>query len=325
MMANPRLRALALALFAVALWTAGARAAFPDRPVRIIAPSPAGGAIDTLARILGQKLSELWGQSVIVENRPGGLGVIGTDAVAKAAPDGYTIGLLASNHAINPLVVHDLPYDTFASFAPVATVAVVPGVLVVNSSALDVHDLKGAVDAARAHPGKYNYASPLALTAGQRSMELLKHDAQVNIQMIPYNGGPPAVNDLLAGTVEFLVIAIPTVSPYIASGRLRALAVTSPQRFEGLPDVPTVAESGYPGFNSVEWYAMFTSSAVPAAILQKLSTDIDAVLARPDIRAQFLKIGAYPGQGGAAELQGRLQGEYDRWKGLLKDIDLRAD
>ena len=270
-------------------------------------------------------MSALWGQSVIVENRPGGLGVIGTDAVAKAMPDGYTVGLMASNHAINPLVVHDLPYDTFKSFTPVATVAVVPGVLVVNKDALDVKDLKGAVDAARDNPGKYNYASPLALTAGQRSMELLKHDAKIDIQMIPYNGGPPAVNDLLAGNVQFLVIAIPTVAPYIASGRLRALAVTSPQRFEGLPDVPTISESGYPGFDSVEWYAMFTRSGVPAAVVQKLSTDVDAILARPEIQAQFLKLGAYPGQGGAAELAARLGGEYERWRVLIKDINLQAN
>ena len=303
---------------------APAWAAYPDRPVHIIVPAPAGGTTDILARILGQRLGEIWGQSVIVEDKPGGLGVIATDAVAKAAPDGYTLGLFASNHAINPIVIK-LPYDAFKDFAAVHIVATVPGLLVVNKAQITAPDLAGAVAEARANPGKYNYASPLPLTAGHRSMELLKHEAKIDIQHIPYNGGPPAVNDLLAGHVQFLVIAIPTVAPYVAAGRLRALAVTSPQRFEGLPDVPTVAESGYPGFDSVEWYGLFTRAGVPPAVIQKVSADVQLVLARPDIRKQFLAFGAIPGTGGPAEMQGLFQAEYDRWHKLAGEVDLRAD
>ncbi len=302
-----------------------ARAEFPDRPIHLIVPTAAGGTADIIARMVGPRLAAVWGQSVIIEDRGGGLGVVGTDAVAKAAPDGYTIGLFPSSQAVDPLVIHDMPYDPFKSFSAVAMVATAPGLLVVNAKEVSATDVKGAVDAARANPGKYNYASAVPLTAGHRSMELLKHIAGLDIQNIPYNGGGPAVADLLAGHVQFMIGAVPSLAPQVASGRLRALAVTSPQRFDGMPNVPTLNESGYPGFDSVEWYGIFTQAAVPPAVVQRMSTDIQRVMAQDDVRKQLLALGAIASPSTPEQLQATLLAEYQRWHDLAGQVDLHAD
>lgn len=318
-------RRAALTLPAVLFGARAARAEFPDRPVRLIVPAAAGGTADILARIVAQRLGEAWGQPVVVDNRPTGRGLVGTEAVARATPDGHTIGLFSSNHAVNPIVFPNLPYDTFRDLATVAPVAKAPGVLVVNPARLDVRDLQGAIAAVRANPGRYNFASPVPLTAGHRSMELIKHLSGTDMQHVPYNGGALAVNDLLAGNVQLLVIAAPSVAGHIASGRLRALAVTSAQRFEGMPDLPTVAESGFPGFDSVEWYGVFTRAGTPDAVIQRMAADIRRLLAIPEVQAQFATLGAVPGTGGPAELQATFRAEHDRWRALAREINLRVE
>ena len=318
------IRALVV-IAAVGIWVPATKAGFPDRPVHLILPAPAGGTLDLLGRILGQELSKSWDQPVVIENRPGSLSVIGTNVVAKAAPDGYTLGLLPSNDAVNPIVLQDLPYDTFKSLAPVAPVAIVPGVLVINPKRFEVPDLGAALVAARADPGKYFYASPGNLTAGHRAMELLKHDAGIDIQHVPYDGGPPAVLDLLAGRVQFLIIASPSAEPYILSGQLRALAVTSQHHFEGLPDIPTVAESGFPGFEEVEWYGVFAPAGTPPQVIGKVATDIQQLLSRPDIKRKLFSLGAITGSGGPQAMQLMLQDEFDRWRTLTALIKLRPD
>ncbi len=315
----------ALATAVLLACAAPARAAFPDRPIHLIVPTAAGGTADIIARIIAPRLAEAWGQPVIVEDRGGGLGVIGTDAVAKAARDGYTIGLFPSSQAVDPLVIKDLPFDPFTSFSAVGMVATAPGLLVVNAQEVAATDLKGVIDSVRANPGKFNYASAVPLTAGHRSMELLKHMAGLDIQHIPYNGGGPAVADLLAGHVQFMIGAVPSLAPQVASGRLRALAVTSPQRFDTMPAIPTLAESGYPGFDSVEWYGIFTQAGVSPPIVQRLSTDIQHVMERDDVRRQLLALGAVAAPGTPEQLQATLLAEYKRWHDLVGQVDLHAD
>ena len=306
------------------LAASAARADYPERAVRLIVPFSAGGTADIVARLLGKELSDTWGKPVVVENRAGAYGIIGTQALAQSPPDGYTLGLLPSTHAINPIVLNNVPYDTMRDFSAVAVVARAPGLLVVNPS-LNARDVKAAFELAKASPGKFNYASPGALTAGHRSMELLKRASGADIRHVPYKGGAPAVNDLLGGQVQFLIIAIPSVVSHVNAGKLRALAVTSPQRFEGMPEVPTVAESGYPGFDSVEWYGLFAPARVPQAIADKLSADVLRALRNPEIRKRMIALGAVPGDGGAAELKAILEGEHAKWVKLAAEIKLQAD
>ena len=297
---------------------------YPERTVKIIVPFSAGGTADILARLLSKELSDSWGKPVVVENKAGAYGIIGTQALAQSPPDGYTLGLLPSTHAINSIVLKNLPYDTMRDFSTLAMVARAPGLLVVNPS-LNANDVKAAFELAKASPGAFNYASPGALTAGHRSMELLKRATGADIRHVPYKGGTPAVNDLLAGQVQFLIIAIPSVVSHVNAGKLRALAVTSPQRFEGMPEVPTVSESGYSGFDSVEWYGLFAPARMPQAIAEKLSTDVLRALRNPDIKKRMVAIGAVPGTGGAAELKGTLEGEIAKWTTLAAEMKLQAD
>ncbi len=317
-------RAALAAPFVVAALPARA-AEFPERPVRLVVPAAAGGTADILARSLAQRLSEAWRQPVVVDNRAGAGGAIGADAVAKAPADGYTIGLFSSSHAINPVVMRDLPYDTFRDLIPVAPVATAPGLLVVNRAAMDVPDLRAALDRVRARPGAYNYASPVALTAGHRSMALLAHTAGLDIQHVPYRGGAPAVTDLVAGQVQFLVIAIPSVIGQVQAGTVKALAVTSRERFEGLPDVPTVAESGFPGFESIEWYGVFTRAGAPPAAVERVSADLRRILSDPAVRRGFVGLGAVAATGGPEVLDRMQREEYARWRDLAPVVGLRAD
>lgn len=302
-----------------------ARADFPERPVRFIVPATAGGTADILARLLAQKLGDAWGKPLIVDNKPGGPGVVADETLARSKPDGYTMGLATSSRAIAPLVLKNLSYDVKKDFAAVATVATSPGLLVVNSSALDVKTAKEAFDLAKANPNKYNYASPVALTNGHRSMELLKRASGAQIQHVPYRGGAQAVTDLVGGQVQFLVISIPTVIGQVKAGKLRALGVTTLQRFEGMPDVPTLAETGFPGFESQEWYGIYMPAGVPAAIIDKVAADIQRILRSPDVRERFIALGAVPAPGGPADLDRMFQKESELWTRLASEIKLQPD
>lgn len=315
----------AFALLAGLVAASAANADFPQRTVKLVVPSTAGGTADILARFVAQKLGEAWQQSVVVENRAGGLGVVGAEALARAKPDGYTIGLLPSNHAILPLVVKGLNYDVHKDFVAVAPVAVTPGLLVVNSAMDQARTAKEAFDLAKAHPEKYSYASPVALTNGHRTMERLKLISGAQILHVPYKGGAQAVTDLIGGQVQFLVIAVPSVVGQVKAGKLRALAVTTLQRFEGLPDVPTLSESGFPGFESVEWYGLFMPAGVPAEVVRKVAADMQKVLATQDSKERLLALGAVPIPGTTADMERMFNKEYDTWSELIKKIHLEAN
>jgi len=315
----------ALALAAGLLSGPAAGADFPQQSVKLVVPSTAGGTADILGRFVAQKLSEAWGQSVVVENRGGGLGVVGAEALARSKPDGYTMGLMPSNHAILPLVLKGLSYDVKKDFIAVGPVATSPGLLVVNSAMDRARTAGEAFDIAKANPNKYNYASPVALTNGHRTMELLKRASGAQIQHVPYKGGAQAVTDLIGGQVQFLVIAIPSVVGHVRAGKLRALAVTAPQRFEGLPDVPTLAESGFPGFESVEWFGIYMPAGVPADIVRKVASDLQRVLGTADTRERFVALGAIANPGTSADLQRMFDKEYDTWSRLIGEVKLQAD
>ena len=222
---------------------------YPTRPIRWIVPIPAGATADMITRLVAQKVNEAWGQQVIVDNRPGGAFVIGSDIVAKGNPDGHTVGTLLTPHIVNPFVLKDLPYDTLRDFTPVTLMVIVPGVMTMNPK-VPAKNLKEVIALAKAKPSSLNYGSPGPLTSGHLSMEMLKLTAGINIQHVPYKGGAPAIADLIAGQVQFLISGPPGVLAHINSGRLKAIATTAAKRSPGLPNTPTFAESGVPGFDT---------------------------------------------------------------------------
>ena len=265
---------------------------YPNKPVRVMVTFPAGGGVDLMARTLGQKLFEAWGQQFVIDNRAGGGGVIGTEIVARAAPDGYTLLLASSSGLIvSPLLIAKLPYDAFADFAPVILLAVNPTLLVVNST-MPVNSVKELVAYAKTKPRQLSYAS-----AGQGSpihlgMEMFKVMTGTDMVHVPYKGSPLAVTDLLAGQVQLMFNTMPTVLPHVKSGRLRALAVGSARRAKTLPDMPTVAESGVPGFAATTWWGMVAPARTPASIINKLGTQIERVLNDADVSQRMLAQGA---------------------------------
>jgi tripartite-type tricarboxylate transporter receptor subunit TctC len=306
------------------LFSHAALAEFPDKPVTIYVLSPAGGFMDMMARLIGQRLSQLWSQPVIVLNHPGAQGVIGTAALARAPADGYTVGIIASNHAINPLVMKKLPYDPVRDFAWVAMLATSPALVVAHPS-VQARDAKAAFDLAKANPGKYSYASAGQLAAGHRTMELLKRASGAQITNVPYSGGGPAMNDLLGGHVQFSAIVVSTAIDHVRTGRLRALGVTSLTRLEAFPDIPTIAESGFPGFEAVEWFAVAAPAVTPRVVIDKLSADIQRVLREKDVSDKLAKLGAVASQGGPAEVDTYYRKEYERWKKLVPELGLSLD
>ena len=316
---------VALSLLAAAFLPqlAGAQQ-YPMRPIRWIVPVPAGATTDIVTRLVGQKLNEAWGQQVVVDNRPGGVFVIGSDIVAKAAPDGYTIGTLLTPHVVNPFVLKNLPYDTMRDFTPVTLMVIVPGVMTMNPG-VPASTLKEVVALAKSRPGKLNYASPGQLTSGHLSMELLKLAAGINIQHIPYKGGAPAIADLIGGQVQFLISGPPGVLPHIRSGRLKAIATTAAKRSPGLPDTPTFAESGIAGFDTYEWYGVFAPGRMPKPVLAKLSAEIARIVKLPDMSEKLALQGAIP-VGNTPEAFARfVQLEMDQWGKLAQKIGLRPD
>jgi tripartite-type tricarboxylate transporter receptor subunit TctC len=262
-------------------------APYPTKPIRLVVPFTPGGSTDILARAVAQELTKAWGQAVIVDNVPGAGGAIGAEKVAKAAPDGYTllmghIGTLA----VNPSLYPNLPYDPIKSFAPVAWVARVPNVLVVHPS-VKATNVKELVALAKASPGRMNYGSGGNGSAANLATEYFKLQTGTSILHIPYRGTAPAVTDLMGGQIQLLFTGAPAVLGQVKSGQLRALAVSSPTRLAALPDLPTVAESGYAGFEADQWYGVVAPAGTPHDVLTKLNTQINQALNAPDIKTRL--------------------------------------
>jgi tripartite-type tricarboxylate transporter receptor subunit TctC len=295
------------------------------KPLRIIVPFTPGGSTDILARVLGPKLTQSLGQTVFIDNKPGAGGSLGAAEAAKAEPDGNTllmghIGTLA----VNPSLYPKLAYDPVKSFAPVAYVARVPNVLVVNAAS-PFRSLKDLVDAARAKPGQLTYSSGGNGSAAHITFEALKLKARIFISHIPYRGTAPSVTDVIGGQVDCTFTGAPAVIPHVRSGRLRALAVSSSKRLAALPDVPTTAESGYPGFEADQWYGLVAPAGTPAAVVARLNAEINKALMLADVAQQLSVEGATPMPTTPQAFADLIKREIPRWAEVVKAGNVKAD
>jgi len=314
---------LALAAGLTALAPAAAQAAdFPSKPLRFVVPYPPGGPLDTMARLLAEKVHASLGQPVIVENRAGAGGNIGADLIAKAAPDGYTLGMGAvATHAINPFLFNNLPYDPIKDFAPVTIVASVPNVLVVNLAFAEKNGIKNLGDLiayAKKNPGKLNYGSGGNGSAGHLSGELLKARAGINVEHIPYQGAAPAQLALLSGQSDFMFDNLAASAGLIKDGKVKALAVTTAQRSSLLPDVPTVQEGGVQGFDLGTWFGVFTTGGTPADVVAKLNKAYSDALNLPDVRERLLAMGSEAKPMSAQAFADFVKVEKDKYQEIVK-------
>jgi tripartite-type tricarboxylate transporter receptor subunit TctC len=298
---------------------------YPAKPVRVITPFTAGSAIDTLARVLGQKLGDTWGQQVVIDNRIGANGIIGTEAAAKAPPDGYAVYLgNISTLAVNPHLYLKLPYDALRDFAPVTLAATIPVVLVVHPS-LPVKSVRELIALAKAHPGQLNYASGGTGSAQHLPMEMLRVDTGINIMHVPYKGLGPAFSDVLGGQVPMMFTGVSNVVPYMKAGRLRVLAIGSPKRSPSLAEVPTVAEAGVPGFDFDSWTGYLVPVGTPANLIARLHTDITRTLTAPDVRDKLVTLG-FDLVGGTPDAFATLiRNDIARFGKLIKAAGIRAE
>jgi len=298
---------------------------FPSRPVRIINPFAPGGATDILARQMAQKLGEMWGQAVVVENRAGASGAIGVEMVAKSPPDGYTL-LIATQttHAANPALYPKLPYDAAKDFAPLTLAGSTPLALMVRPS-IPVTDVKQLIAHAQKNPAKLVYASGGNGTSQHLTAELMKSMSKTYMLHIPYRGAGPALADLLGGQVDLMFDNLPTALPHINSGKLRGLAVTSASRSKLAPDLPTMAESGLPGFDLTTWFAFYAPAGTPAAIVDKISSDMRRVLAQPDMQQRLAAIGVDIIASSPNELAAFQRAEIAKWGKIVKDSGAKLD
>ncbi len=304
---------------------AQAAASYPVKSIRLVVPFTPGGSTDILARAIGHKLNEAWGQPVVIENVPGAGGAIGADKVAKAPADGYTllmghIGTLA----VNPSLYPNLPYDPIKSFAPVAWVARVPNVLVVHPS-VPAKTVKELVALAKAKPGQLNYGSGGNGSAANLATEYFKLQTGSSLLHIPYRGTAPAVTDLVGGQTQVLFTGAPAVINQVKSGQLRALAVSSPKRMDALPDLPTVAESGYPGFEADQWYGVVAPAGTPADVVTKLNAQINQTLNSPELKARLNAEGAIATPDTPANFGKLIASEIARWKPVISGGRVKAD
>jgi tripartite-type tricarboxylate transporter receptor subunit TctC len=312
------------ALFAAAVGAAQAQS-YPDRPVRLIAPFPAGGLADVLARAVGDEMSKTLGQPVIVENRAGAGGNTGADAVAKSAPDGYT--LLMSSAGIltaNPHLYARMPFDAETAFIPVSNVAEMPMLLVVHPK-VEARTLREFVALARAQEGKLNFGSPGIGTTGHLGLAMFMHAAGVKITHVPYRGAAPAVTDLIAGQIDGVVDNPPTVLPHIAAGKLRPLAVAAKERMALLPEVPTAAEQGVANYEASSWFGIAAPAGTPPEVVARLHREIAAAVRTPAMQERFAKSGARLVGNSPSEFAAQIRAERVRWGEIIRAANIKAE
>ncbi|HEV3008422.1 MAG TPA: tripartite tricarboxylate transporter substrate binding protein [Burkholderiales bacterium] len=299
--------------------------AFPDKPVRFVIGFTPGGPSDILARAVGQKLAERWGQQVVIENRPGAGGNLAAEAVAKSPADGYT-WLLGNNSilATNQSLYRKLPYDPVKDFAPVALVAVQPNILVVHPE-VKANSVMELVALAKQSPGKLNYASSGAGAAAHLAGELFKTMAKVDVVHVPYKGAQPALTDLIAGQVQLMFATSASVIPYVKAGRLRALAVTTAQRSPSVPELPTVSEAGLAGFEATTWHGVVVPAATPAPLVQRLNQDINSALREKDLSERLAGLGAEVLTGTPRDFADYIAREIPKWSKVVRDSGAKAD
>jgi tripartite-type tricarboxylate transporter receptor subunit TctC len=318
---------IAAAFCAAALLHAGTASAqaWPSKPIRLMVPFPPGGSTDIVSRIVAQKLSERLGQPIVIENRGGGGGTIGTAVVARSAPDGYNLTVAStSTHVVAPGVYAKLDYDPVKDFAPIGLMAVSPYLLVVNP-AVQAKTLKELIALAKAQPGKLHYASAGIGSTTHLAMEMLKSVSNTYMLHIPYSGNGPAGTAVVSGQVEILFGSLPALLSQAKSGRVRALAVGTPKRSPSLPDVPTVAESGYPGFDASLWLALMAPAGTPPAIVDRVNKEIVALIAVPEMRTALDKAGAEPLTGTPADLAAMIRDGVPKYAKIIKTAGITPE
>jgi len=297
---------------------------FPSKPVKVVVPYPAGGVVDVIARAIGERLTQTLGQPVVVENRTGAASNIGTEAVARSPADGYTLVLASPAHTVNISLYPKLSWHPIKSFAPVAMVGVIPNVIVVHPS-VPVKSLKEFVAYAKSKPGQLNYASAGSGSSVHLAAEMLKQMAGIFVLHIPYGGQPGAVTAIIAGDVQMMPLTMALAKARIESGQMRGLAVTTPTRSPAMPDLPTVAESGYPGFDVSTWFAYLAPAGTPADVVTKLNTEINAAMKQPDVAKRLQNIGAELKSGSPQDLQKFLEVDIDRWAKVIKQAGIKLE
>jgi len=297
---------------------------FPSRPVHLLVPFAPGGAVDIVARTLGDELSSRWRQAVVVENRPGAGGVVASEAAAKAAPDGYTLIIVATGHALNPHLYAKLPYDSFNDFTPLSLIGTSPNMLLVRADS-PMRTLADLLAAARERPGQISYGHAGNGTSPHLAGELLKYMAKIDITPIPYKGGAPALTDLIGGHIPMTFNNIPESIAQITAGTVRPLGVTTAIRSPVLPDVPTIAESGLPGFDTGVWWGLLGPGGLAPDIKAKLARDGIAAVNAPAVRARLLALGATPIGSSPEEFAALIRADYEKWGPIIKAAGIRGE
>ncbi len=316
----------AVVAFLPTAWSDGAFAqAFPSKPVKLVIPFPPGGSLDAVGRAIADKLTQMWGQSVVVDNKPGAGGNIGADFVAKSPPDGYTVVMGAlSTHAVNPSLYPKMPYDAVKDFAPISLVAITPNVLVVNPN-LPVNSVKDLIAYARANPGKLSFGSGSNGSAGHLAGELFKVDTGTDMVHIPFKGGAPALQALLAGDTQLMFDNLANSMQQVKAGKLKALAVTTERRSALVPDLPTMAESGVPGFDISTWFGIMAPAGTPPDVIAKWNTDLVKVLSSPDMRERMTAQGAEAAPDTPAEFSAFIARELAKYARIVKASGAKVD
>lgn len=317
-----RLAVTAAATFA-AVGSAFAQSPFPSKPVRILVPYAAGGGVDILARTLGEVVSKQWGQPVVVENRPGAGGVVASQALVASPPDGYTLIVVASGHATNPLLYPKIPYDTFKDFTPISLLASSPNILLVRADS-PFKTLGDMIAQARAKPGSLSFAHSGTGTSTHLAGELLKSLGKIDLNAVPYKGGAPAINDLLGGQIPMSFNNGPESIPQLEAGTLRALAVTTASRASLLPNVPSMAET-VPGYDTEVWWGLLGPAGMPAELVTKLSQDFVAALNTEPVKARLAKLGASPIGGSPKVFDVKIRADYEKWDPIIKASGMKAE
>ena len=316
-------RAVAAAIALSLAFVAGAQT-YPQKPVRITVPYPPGGTVDLVARHLAQQMGTQVGQQIVVENRAGANGTIGSDFVSKAAPDGYTLLVQASIFVINPLFLKNVPYDVQRDFAPVSNIGSVP-LLVTAHPSVPAANLRDFVTLVRASPDKYTFATTGLGSAGHLTEEVIKRDAGLSILIVPYKGAGPALTDIVGGQVSALADPLPSSYPHVKGGRLKALAVTSRERVAFMPDVPTMAESGFPGFEMLSWYGLWGPPALPREIVDRLALEVSKAVKSPEMQEKLAAQGFLPKGSTAPEFAAYVKDEVAKYAKIVKDANIKVD
>jgi tripartite-type tricarboxylate transporter receptor subunit TctC len=314
------LSALLVGLATVTSWSQD----YPNRPIRLIVPFAAGGLNDVVARLIGPYLERALGQPVIVDNRPAASGIVGTDAVAKAPPDGHTLLMIASSFTVIPATRSNLPYDSERDLAPIVMVAKNSLLFLVNPK-VPAKTLPEFIALAKAEPGKLNYASPGAATQTHLVIELLSQKAGIRLQHIPYRGGAPAMTAMVAGDTHFTAISTLLSLPQIQAGALRAIATGSHTREAQFPDLPTVAEQGFPGFEAIQWIGLQTTAGTPKPIIDRINAEVNRALRDPDLIAKFGQQGIVPAGGTPADFAATIAADIENWTATARAANIRAE